>query len=138
MGKIDKNKYASVLERELKKIENKDISSVDQRIHELTQALHTATAKAVPSKITKLKGPNWKASPKVKYYANVKKKYQLWVGSGKLDNLLRKDNIMAKRELRKQLRTEKFNHRKTFYAELMHNPTTDKFYQLIRRNNGNR
>ena len=73
MGKIDKNKYASVLERELKKIENKDISSVYQRIHELTQALHTATAKAVPSKITKLKGPNWKASLKVKYFANVKK-----------------------------------------------------------------
>ena len=44
----------NVLERELKKTENKDILSVHQRIHELA---HTATAKAVPSKITKLKGP---------------------------------------------------------------------------------
>ena len=137
--KINKNQYISILERELKKMENKDISSVDQRIHELTQAVHTATAKAAPSKITKLKGPSWKASPKVKdLLCKCKEKYQLWMASGNLDNLLRKDNIMTKRELRKQLKTEKFNDRKNFYAELMHNPTTDKFYQLIRRNNGNR
>ena len=111
--KLDKNQYVSVLERELKKIENKDISSVDQRIHELTQALHTVTANAVPSKITKLKGPSWKASPKVKdLLCKCKENKQLWVASGKLDNLLRKDNIMVKRELRKQLRTEKFNDRK--------------------------
>ena len=45
---------------------------------------------------------------------------------------------MAKRELRKQLRHEKFNDRKNFYSELMSNPSTDKFYQLIRKNNGNR
>ena len=45
---------------------------------------------------------------------------------------------MAKHELRKQLRHEKFNDRKNFYSELMSNPSTDKFYQLIRKNNGNR
>ena len=45
---------------------------------------------------------------------------------------------MAKRELRKQLRKEKNTDRRNFYGELMQNPTTEKFYQLIRRNNGNK
>ena len=45
---------------------------------------------------------------------------------------------MAKRELRKQLRQEKFSDRQNFYTDLMNNPSTDKFYQLIRKNSGNK
>ena len=137
--KIDKHRYTSVLEKELKKLESKDIPSVDHKLQGLIEVIHTATAKAVPSKITKLKGPTWKASPKVRnLLLNCKDKYKKWVGSGKSDNILRKDNIMAKRELRKQLRKEKIIDRRNFYGELMQNPTTEKFYQLIRRNNGNK
>ena len=137
--KIDKHRYTSVLEKELKKLESKDIPSVDHKLQGLIEVIHTATAKAVPSKITKLKGPTWKASPKVRnLLLNCKEKYKKWEGSGKSDNILSKDNIMAKRELRKQLRREKFIDRRNFYWELMQNPTTEKFYQLIRRNNGNK
>ena len=45
---------------------------------------------------------------------------------------------MDKRELRKQLGNEKFADHKNFYNDLMKNPSTDKFYQLIRRNKGNK
>ena len=44
---------------------------------------------------------------------------------------------MAKRELRKQLRREKYFDRRSFYSDLMSNPSSDKFYQLIRKNNSN-
>ena len=38
---------------------------------------------------------------------------------------------------RRQLRKEKFDDRKNFYEDLMSEPTTEKFYKLIRRNKGN-
>ena len=67
-----------------------------------------------------------------------KQKYKLWVESGKIDENLRKDNIQAKCNLSKQLRKEIFDDRKKiFYEDLMCNPTTEKFYQLIRRNRWN-
>ena len=46
----------------------------------------------------------------------------------------KKARFIAKRALGKQMRQEKFNDRKHFYNELMLNPNTDKFYQLIRKN----
>ena len=49
---------------------------------------------------------------------------------------MKKDNVLAKRTLRKQLRKEKFDDRKNFYGELMSIPNSDKFYRLIRRNKG--
>ena len=48
----------------------------------------------------------------------------------------KKDCVIAERALRKQLRQEKFNKRKYFYNKLMQNPSTDKFYQLIRKTRG--
>ena len=41
-------------------------------------------------------------------------KYKLWTDSNKLDENLGKDNILAKRNLRKQLRKEKYDDRKNF------------------------
>ena len=137
--KTDTQSYISVLNRELKKNGQKEKGSVDQKLQTLTEALHAAAVAAVPSRISKLEGPNWRASPKVKeLLSNCRHKYRLWIARGKSDNILCRDNIMAKREQRKQLRHEKFNDRKNFYSELMSNPSTDKFYQLIRKNNGNR
>ena len=64
-----------------------------------------------------------------------KQKHKLWINGRKSDDL-RKDCVIAKRALRKQLRQEKINDRKHFYNELMQNPSTEKFYQLIRKNMG--
>ena len=137
--KLDKGAYVQTLERELGKSKHKDSESVEQRLTNLTTILHKATDIAVPSSVIKLKGPKWKASPTVRKQLKVcKHKYKQWVASGKSDNILRKDNIMAKRELRKQLRNEKLSDRKSFYNDLKKNPSTDKFYQLIRRNKGDR
>ena len=136
--RVDRGKYEMVLRQEIEKIDTKDITSTDLRLQEITNAIHIARTVAVPKIVRKLKGPSWKASPTVlKLLNECKKKYRLWVASGRTDNILRIDKVMAKRELRKQLRKEKFTDRRNFYAELMSNPT-DKFYQLIRKNNGNR
>lgn len=128
-----------VLRRELKKNDTKGNTSIDLRLQEITNVIYCATTAAVPQTVRKLKGPSWKASPTVlKLLNECKTKYRLWVASGKTDNILRTDNVMAKRELRKQLRKEKNSDRRNLYADLMSNPSTDKFYQLIRKNNGNR
>ena len=79
----------------------------------------------------------WKVSPKVRKQLKIcKQKYKLWLASGKNDNILRTDNIFAKRELRKMLRNKKLTDRRNFYNDLMKNPSTDKFYQLVRQNKG--
>ena len=82
--------------------------------------------------------PGIETVPRQNMLNECKKTYRLWVASGRTDNIFRIDNVVAKRELRKQFRKEKFTDRRNFYAELMSNPSTDKFYQLIRKNNGNR
>ena len=76
---------------------------------------HKATASAVPHKLIKLKGPSWRAFPTVKNLLVIGiQKYKLWTDSNKLDENLGKDNILAKRNLRKQLRKEKYDDRKNF------------------------
>ena len=135
--KVNSYTYENILEKELKKRDINTENTIDERLDQLTVILQRAAEKAVPSKTIKLKGTACKASPKVKELLKTcKDKYDLWVLSGKLDNSLRRDNINAKRSLRKQLRREKFLDRKSFYDALMDNPTTDKFYQLNRRNRG--
>ena len=67
---------------------------------------------------------------------NCKQTYKQWIDSGKLNDSHKKANVVAKRTLRKQIRKEKFLDRKTFYEDLMKNPSSEKFYQLIRRNRG--
>ena len=136
-SKIDKGLYEKILQEELQKDKRLTERSVELKLEELSKILHKATKLTVPYKLVKLKGQSWRASPKVKdLLGTCKQKYKLWVESGKTDENLRKDNIQAKRNLRKQLRKEKFDDRKNFYEDLMCNPTTEKFYQLIRRNRG--
>ena len=110
---------------------------MEQRLNRLTTVIHKATDTAVPSAIIKLKGPKWTASPKVRKQLKIcKQKYKLPLASGKNDNILRTDNILAKRELRKMLRNEKLADPRNSYNDLMKNPSTDKFYQLLRQNKG--
>ena len=62
-----------------------------------------------------------------------KQKHKLWVSTGKTDKL-RKECVLAKCSLRKQLRKEKFNDRKNFYNKLMQNPkltnSTDSYGKI--------
>ncbi|CAG2228759.1 unnamed protein product [Mytilus edulis] len=98
----------------------------------------SATA-AVPSKIIKLKGPHFKASPTTLMLLKTsKEKYQLWKSHGKKNDHLKTDKILAQRNLRKQLRKEQYMDRTQFYNELMDNPSNDMFHKLIRRNRGSK
>ena len=137
-SKVDRNLFQQILTEECQKDSNMNEkkNTVVQRLDEMAKMLHKATEMAVPNKLIKLKGPTWRASPKVRNLLSVcKQKYKLWVSNGKTEEL-RKECVTAKRSLRKQMRKEKFNDRKNFYNELMQNPNTDKFHQLIRKNRG--
>lgn len=137
-NKINKEQFQIIIQNELQQLirdTNYRSGSVDKRLENLCQILHKATKESVPTKVIKLKGPAWKASSKAKdLMKNCKLTYKLWVENGRKDQNLKKDTVTAKRALRKQLRREKFEDRKSFYDDLMSNPSTDKFYQLIRRN----
>ena len=135
-AQADVDRYRKILEEECEKNRALNGRNAAQQLDDLTKMLHKATERAVPCKLIKLKGPTWRASPTVKKLLVVcKQKHKLWINGRKSDNL-RKDCVIAKRALRKQLRQEKFNDRKHFYNELMQNPSTEKFYQLIRKNRG--
>ena len=130
------DRYRKILEEECEKNRALNGRNAAQQLDDLTKMLHKATERAVPCKLIKLKGPTWRASPTVKKLLVVcKQKHKLWINGRKSDNL-RKDCVIAKRALRKQLRQEKFNDRKHFYNEFMQNPSTEKFYQQIRKNRG--
>lgn len=134
--RINQTQYEIMLETEIKYQRSSDLS-VNVRLGQLTASLHKAAEAAVPSKIIKLKGPTWKASPIVRVLlTDCKEKYKHWIESGRTDPTLRSENIQAKRNLRKQLRKEKFNDRRTFYETLMLEPSTEMFYKLLRRNKG--
>ena len=135
-AKVDKKLFQQIFEEECQKNSSMNEKTVVQRLDELAEMLQKATEVAVPNRLIKLKGPNWRASPTVKnLLSSCKQKHKLWVNSGKTDEL-RKDCVKAKRTLRKQLRKEKCDDRKNFYSDLMQNPNSEKFYQLIRKNRG--
>ena len=77
----------------------------------------------------------WRASPIVKNFNRMLAKTQI-MDQWKKIRQPKKDCVIANRALRKQLRQEKSNDQKHFYNELMQNPSTAKFYQLIRKNRG--
>ena len=136
-NKIDIEKYQNVISNTVNNCRPNEKSTVNERLDFINATLHKAARKSVPEKLIKLKGPSWKASPAVrKLLRSCKMTHKSWLKSGKNDNNLKKDNINAKRALRKQLRKEKFDDRKNFYAELMSHPTSYKFHRLIRRNKG--
>lgn len=126
-NKIDKTQYQMTLDREVQKMSSsrsiKSLFTVGERLGNLSDLLHKAASKAVPAKVIKLKGPAWKASATVNdLLRNCNYTYKLWaINSDKKDDVLKKDNIQAKRDLRKQLMKEKYEDRKNFYDDLMSN-----------------
>ena len=92
--KMDKCTYIQSLENVLVKTKHNEPASVDQRLTKLTTVIHKATERAVPTAVIKLKGPKWKASNSLKC---VNKSINYGRLVEKTDNILRKDNIMAKR-----------------------------------------
>ena len=115
-----------------------DSNHIDSQIEILQNAVKRAECAAVPSKITHLKGPTWKASPTVKSMINkCKEIHKQWVHSGKQkDHPLQKQLKINKKQLRKQQRLEKAQERSKLYNEIMENPNTQHFYRLIKRNRG--
>ncbi|CAC5425418.1 unnamed protein product [Mytilus coruscus] len=105
-------------------------------IQNITKALLTASNKAVPTKPIKLKGPKWKASPRVKkHLKNCKQLYSKWKFECKQpDHPFRKQLKAEKKNLRSQQRKEHAEDRLNLYQQIMDNPSTDLFYKLINRN----
>ncbi|CAC5397677.1 unnamed protein product [Mytilus coruscus] len=105
-------------------------------IQNITKALLTVSNKTVPTKPIKLKGPKWKASPRVKkHLKNCKQLYSKWKFEGKQpDHPFRKQLKAEKKNLRSQQRKEHAEDRLNLYQQIMDNPSTDLFYKLINRN----
>ena len=102
----------------------------------ITETLIRASNSPVPKKTVNLKGPRWKASPKVKRSLKIcKQLYSQWKAAGKIKNhAYHKQLKSEKKILRKQQRYEHAMDRKQLYEKLMTNPTSKQFYQLIKRN----
>ncbi|CAC5405618.1 unnamed protein product [Mytilus coruscus] len=135
---IDSELYHNHISNELSQ-HNIESHSIEESINFLCNCLKKAATVAVPSKIIKLKGPQFKASPTTLMLLKIsKEKYQLWKSHGKKNDHLKTDKILAQRSLRKQLRKEQYLDRTQFYNELMDNPSNDMFHKLIRRNRGSK
>ena len=102
----------------------------------ITETLIRASNSSVPKKTVNLKGPRWKASPKVKRSLKTcKQLYAQWKAAGKIKNhAYHKQLKSEKKILRKQQRYEHAMDRKQLYEKLMTNPSSKQFYQLIKRN----
>ncbi|CAC5362469.1 unnamed protein product [Mytilus coruscus] len=103
---IDSKLYHNHISNELSQ-HNIESHSIEESINFLCNCLKKAATVAVPSKIIKLKGPQFKASPTTLMLLKIsKEKYQLWKSNGKKNDHLKTDKILAQRNLRKQLRKE--------------------------------
>ncbi|CAC5377726.1 unnamed protein product [Mytilus coruscus] len=134
----DSETYHNHISNELSQ-HNIESHSIEESINFLCNCLKKAATVAVPSKIIKLKGPQFKASPTTLMLLKIsKEKYQLWKSHGKKNYHLKTDKILAQRNLRKQLRKKQYLDRTQFYNKLMDNPSNDMFHKLIRRNRGSK
>lgn len=136
---INQTRFESELAHELDDEQIIPSCTADENIKRINNALTKATKKAVPAKLIKMKGPSWRASPKVlKLLKQCKSKNRLWAKGGKQNNYLRAEKVNAQRQLRRQIRQERYMDRQNFYSEIMANPSTELFYRLINRNKGSR
>ena len=106
------------------------------QLKSVTNALLRASSKSVPSKVVKLCGPKWKASPSVrKQLKTCKTLYSKWKSSGQnMDHHTYLDLVKEKQKLKSTQRMEKAIDRTHLYKKIMENPSTDLFYRLINRN----
>ncbi|MES9880886.1 MAG: reverse transcriptase family protein [Sedimenticola sp.] len=118
--------------------ENYTMNSADASAKVLCSVdyLTESAASSVPSKVTKLKGPKWKASPAARQLQNqCKLEYKHWTSSGRPQTGPMIEKVrQSKRDLRSRIRQEKCMDRKNLYNELMAKPTSKLFYRLIHRN----
>ncbi|CAC5411951.1 unnamed protein product [Mytilus coruscus] len=93
---------------------------------------------SIVKKIVSLKGPKWKASPKVKECIEKNKKaFYAWKQKDRpknVENLEYQEMKKNKRELRNQIRKEDHTDKQNFFNNLMDKPDSKTFYRLIRRN----
>ena len=83
--RADRQLYRASVEKELTPLNRQD--SLDQQLSAVTESLVRASNRSVPKKTVGLKGPRWKASPKVKHSLKTcKRLYSQWVAAGKIPN----------------------------------------------------
>lgn len=83
--RADRQLYGHSLVAELVPLSDKD--SLDQQVSKITESLIRASNLSVPKKTVNLKGPRWKASPKVKRSLETcKQLYSQWKAAGKISN----------------------------------------------------
>ena len=92
---LDSESFNSFINEELSQY-NIEKHSREENIQFLYNCLKKAAAVAVTSKIIKLKGPKFKASPTTLSLLQIcKEKYQLWKSNGKHDGHFKSDKILA-------------------------------------------
>ncbi|CAG2235287.1 unnamed protein product [Mytilus edulis] len=133
-NEIDEQLYRDTISEKLSDI--REDKTTSENIKTLTSILLKASHLAVPSKITKLKGPKWKASPKVrKHLKTCKQLYSKWKALGKPENHQSKQDLKSeKKKLRSQQRQEQATDRRKLYEQIMDNPSSELFFKLINRN----
>ncbi|CAG2256994.1 unnamed protein product [Mytilus edulis] len=133
-NEIDEQLYRDTISEKLSGI--REDKTTSENIKTLTSILLKASHLAVPSKTTKLKGPKWKASPKVrKHLKTCKQLYSKWKALGKPENHQSKQDLKSeKKKLRSQQRQEQATDRRKLYEQIMDNPSSELFFKLINRN----
>ncbi|CAG2246448.1 unnamed protein product [Mytilus edulis] len=133
-NEIDEQLYRDTISEKLTDI--REDKTTSENIKTLTSILLKASHLAVPTKMTKLKGPKWKASPKVrKHLKTCKQLYSKWKALGKPENHQSKQDLkIEKKKLRSQQRQEHATDRRKLYEQIMDNPSSELFFKLINRN----
>ncbi|MES9903311.1 MAG: reverse transcriptase family protein [Sedimenticola sp.] len=132
--KIDELLYQQTLQNLIS--ESKFDVNADNVLTILTSILSEAAVKAVPRKQVKLKGPNFKLSPRVKELEQESKRaHYAWKAANcpLVDHPLSIQRKLAKYTLRKQTRKEFACAKDDLFNEIMEHPTNQHFYKLIRR-----
>ena len=112
-----------------------DMESTEKVVEIITSSLKRAADQAVLSKTLKFEGPKRPVSKEVLIcLKTVKETYEKWENAGKprTGNLFL-ENKPGKRTLRSRQRIEEVLRRESFYDSLMEDPSSAKFYQLIKR-----
>ncbi|CAC5418573.1 unnamed protein product [Mytilus coruscus] len=114
------------------------IADIEEQAFNIIDILYKASNTNVKKKIVSLKGPNWKASEKVKeLISKSKNAFYSWKQNGRpkeQDNRVYMEMKNCKREVRKQVRQEDHLDSQRFYNNIMNNPDSKTFHQLIRKN----
>lgn len=86
------------------KLEQTESGTVNDNLTSLMALLLKSTKQNVPSRIVKLRGPRWKASPTVRdLLENTKVTYRTGKQLGRQNDQLKKEKNYAQNQLRKQL-----------------------------------